>query len=401
MKENPINDIKQDGGKSESLRLLDILLLCFSYTLACVYIPLTAAFITNGIALTSIAAGICVVSALVLARAARSFKAIIGYSVILAMLTFLSGSVILSSYLAALTLAASALALLLLRCRSVFVYLIPAIPLLTVAVITRDVVPSLISVAAVPAGIFLAISIKQRLSRVSAICRISIGICIMGAAIFAATVYSACGSLTPTAVKDFIAVFRAEFTEICLLTVNELGTMLEQELSEDYVLELLNSLIDTVLNLLPGIAITLANVVSYVIHATFITVYFAGEKDRDQIAPMLSFDMSLASAIVYILAVITSLFFTSGRVEIAGAVAENVVIVLAPGLVITALSVIRAFMTKKGPSCLGTLGYFGIILMLASFSPIAIGCVALAGAILLICSHIAAHTANKNNGQGN
>ena len=153
MKENPINDIKQDGSKSESLRLLDILLLCFSYTLACVYIPLTAAFITNGIALTSIAAGICVVSALVLARAARSFKAIIGYSVILAMLTFLSGSVILSSYLAALTLAASALALLLLRCRSFFVYLIPAIPLLTVAVITREIVPSLISVAAVPAGI--------------------------------------------------------------------------------------------------------------------------------------------------------------------------------------------------------------------------------------------------------
>ena len=130
-------------------------------------------------------------------------------------------------------------------------------------------------------------------------------------------------------------------------------------------------------------------------------MYFANEKDREQITPMLSFDMSLASAIVYILAVITSLFFTSGRVEIAGAVAENVVIVLAPGLVITALSVIRAFMTKKGPSCLGTLGYFGIILMLASFSPIAIGCVALAGAILLICSHIAAHTANKNNGQGN
>ena len=401
MKENPIIDIKQDGSKVEALKLLDILLICFSYTLACVYIPLTAAFITNPIALGSIAAGICVVSALVLARFARTFKAVIGYSVILVMLIFLSGSLILPSYLAALTLAATAFAFLLLRCRSVFFYLLPALPLLAVAIITREVVPSLISVAAVPAGIFLAISVKQRLSRVSAICRISIGLSVMAAAIFAATVYSACGSFTPTAVREFIAVFRAEFTQTCLLTVNELSSMLEQNISEDYILELLNSLIDTVFNLLPGIVITLSNITAYVLHATFITVYFADEKDRAQVAPMLSFDMSLVSAIVYILAVITSLFFTSGKAELAGAVAENIVLILAPGLVITALTVIRALMTKKGPSCLGTLGYFALILMLASFSPVAIVCVALAGAVLLICSHISARKANKNNGQSN
>lgn len=401
MKENPINDIKQEGGKVEALKLLDILLICFSYTLACVYIPLTVAFITNPMAQVAVAAGICIVSALVLARFARTFKAIIGYSVILAMLIFLSGSVLLSSCLAALTLAATAFAILLLRCRSILVYLLPALPLLAVATVTREVAPSLISVAAVPAGIFLAVSIKQKLSRVSAICRISIGLCVMAAAIFAATVYSACGSFTPDAVKEFIAVFRAEFTEICLLTVNELSSMLEQNISEDYILELLNSLIDTVFNLLPGIVITLANIVSYVLHATFITVYFADEKDRASVAPLLSFDMSLASAIVYILAVITALFFTSGKAELAGAVAENVVLILAPGLVITALTVIRALMTKKGPSCLGTLGYFALILMLASFSPVAIVCVALAGAVLLICSHIAAHKANKNNGQSN
>ena len=398
MKKESSSEIKKTKA---GLSALDILLICVSYTLAAVYIPLTTTFITNAIALSAIALGVCVISILVLARLARTFKAVIGYAIILGVLTLLGGSVTLMGYLAAFVLATSAFAFLILRCRSPFVYILPAVPLLVVVFATRSVIGTLISVSVVPAAILLALSVKNKLPRVSAICRISVGIRAMAAAIFAVTVYTAYGELTVEAVRAFIEAFKTQFRIMCMTVIEELGTVIEQNISEDYVTKILDAAIDTIFNLLPGIVITLSNVTAYIIHAAFITVCYPDEKHKEEIAPMLSFDMSLVSAIVYILAIIPALFLSTGKAAIAGAVAENVVLVLAPGLIITALTGIRSLMSKKGPSCLGTLVYFGIIFMLASLSPFAIVGVALAGAVLLILAHVSDRKAKKNGNQSN
>ena len=111
---------------------------------------------------------------------------------------------------------------------------------------------------------------------------------------------------------------------------------------------------------------------------------------------MLSFEMSLTSSIVYIASLVFSLLLVSESLALWGTAAENIALVLAPGLILTALAGIRALSMRKGPSCLGTLLYLGVIFMLASLSGIVIMLVALVGAVLNIVAHIAKRKSQSN-----
>ena len=100
--------------------------------------------------------------------------------------------------------------------------------------------------------------------------------------------------------------------------------------------------------------------------------------------PMLVFDMSIHSAFLFLLALVLSFALASEKTAMYGAVAENLMVILLPGYVITALAALRAFVTKRSPSCLGTLLYFFVIFMIASLSYPVIITTAVVGAIVKI-----------------
>ena len=71
-------------------------------------------------------------------------------------------------------------------------------------------------------------------------------------------------------------------------------------------------------------------------------------------------------------------------------------LILIPGLILTALAGIRMLTMRKGPSCLGTLVYMGSIFLIASLSPAVIIAASVLGAILIIITNIAKAKAEKD-----
>ncbi len=342
------------------------------------------------------AIALCVLGGAALSRMAGSFKPIAGFAIVVAIFVFLGGAVLPMALLVAFASASCIYAGLLLERKSWIRWILPAIPLVIAGVLTRSPSGALFALATVPCSAMLALSINKKYDRVGAICRISAGICGFAAAIFAVGVYSFAGELSLSAARDLIDSAKTGLTLMLDGAMTEMSEMLGGELAGLDVTNVTELAVSAVFNLLPAIVITLANIAAYVIHSLFMSVYFTTDEQRKQALPMMAFEMSLTSAVVYIAALILSLVLVSDGAALYGTAAENVMLVLAPGLILTALAGIRVLTLRKGPSCLGTLLYLGVIFMLASLSPYVIMAVALVGAVLTVVAHIVKSKVKKN-----
>ena len=137
------------------------------------------------------------------------------------------------------------------------------------------------------------------------------------------------------------------------------------------------------------------NALAYLLHSLSLTLIFNDDEKRKEALPMLVFDMSIHSAFIFLIALVLSLVLVSGESAMYGAVAENLAVILIPGYVITALAALRAFVTKRSPSCLGVLLYFFVIFMIASFSYPVIITAAVSGAIIKIFFFFKSNKKNK------
>ena len=392
MDTNNSENIKNiDGG--EKKQGLTFMLLGLCYTVACVYLPL-AVSVNMGEWLTlAVALGICALGGFALTRMAGSFKPIAGFVIIISIFVVLGGAVLPMALLVAFASAACAYAWLLLNRPSLPVWVLPVLPAAIGIALTRDASGALFALATLPCSHALAFSIKNKLQRVSAICRISAAMCAFIAVAFIFTVYSFTGEISFSAARELIDVAKVELTLMLDGAVGEMSEFLGVDTASLDVAELA---VGAAFNLLPAIVITVANVAAYLIHSLFMSVYFTTDEQRKQALPMLSFEMSLTSSIVYVASLAISLLLVSESLALWGTAAENIALVLAPGLILTALAGIRALSMRKGPSCLGTLLYLGVIFMIASLSGIVIMLVALVGAVLNIVAHIAKRKSQSN-----
>ena len=376
---------------------LDVFLLCSAYAIAASFITVALTINVNELVLSAIALSICAFSIFVFARIAKTFKAIIMYAIILGASAFVGGSLLLIGLFAALALCCCALAYLINNSKSPFIWGIPLIPLIVALFISPNANGILVSLSPLPAAILLAYSTNKRLDRVSAVCRISFGLCIVFVASALIALYSTMGEISLTAAKSFIEALKEEMVVACMTAMQEIEEMMGLDMSDTDMLMVVDAAVGTVFNLLPGLLITISNIIAYIIHSLYLTVCYPDpKKNRDELAPMLEFDISLTSAIVYIVAVVATFVLVTGGSALYGAVAENIVIVLAPGLILVALGGIRSLIAKKGPSCLGTLIYMGIIFLLATFSIYAIIGVALAGAVFIILAYVSDYKKRKS-----
>ncbi|MBE6706742.1 MAG: hypothetical protein E7577_03780 [Ruminococcaceae bacterium] len=379
------------------IRPLDVFLLCSAYAIAASFITVALTININELVISAVALAICAFSVLVLARIAKTFRAVVFYTIILGASAFIGGSLLLIGLFAALALCCCSLAYLINNSKSPFIWGIPLIPIILALFISPNANGILVAISPLPATILLAYSTKKRLDRVSAVCRISCGLCIVFLASFFIALYSVKGVISIAAAKELIVELKEAISAECLLLMNELMATLGYELSSIDVKTLVDSAVGTVFNLLPGLIITLSNIIAYIIHSLFLTVCYPDpRKSKDELMPMLEFDISLTSAIVYVIAVVATFVLVSGGSALYGAVAENIVVVLAPGLILVALGGIRSLITKKGPSCLGTLLYVGVIFLLATFSVYAIIGVALAGAVFIILAYVSDYKKRKS-----
>ncbi len=372
----------------------ELALSCLFYIFAAAYIPIALYLPMNEWLSAVIALTVCVLGVAVLAKIAHGVRNIIGYIIIVGIFVLFGGMLLPIGIFSAFASASCVFAYLISKKRAPFVWGIPAIPLIISILIVKSVTGAVLSLFALPCSVMLAWAVKDKCGRVEAVCRISFGICLSAVLLFMCTVYSAYGEISVQNAKLLIEAAREQVTVILNSATEEIGSVLGYDLTSVGITNIIDVSVSSLFNLLPALVITLANISAYIIHSLYLSVIYTTEEEKKEALPMLSLDMSLASAILYIVSMILAFVLTSDKTAIYGTAAENLMLVLAPGLILTALAGIRTLTSRRGPSCLGTLLYLGVIFLLVSLSVYAIVGVSLVGAILIILANIAKKKSN-------
>ena len=204
----------------------EILLLSLYYVLACAYIPLCTFLNIDMTAVSFLSLAICVLGVVVMARAAGSFKAILGYSVILGIFIFLGGSLLPVGLFSAFATAICIFTHLQIKYNSPFLWGLPIIPIVITYASTGSLIACVISLGTFPAAIALISAVKSEAGKVSAICRISFGICLSVVATFLCTVYTLYGSVSFPLCRQAIDTARYVVTELTHATVTQMEGLL-------------------------------------------------------------------------------------------------------------------------------------------------------------------------------
>ncbi len=368
---------------------LKIIFLSLYVVLAASYIPLSMIIDLGAIGTTVLAYAFCALSFFAIAYAASSFKGALGYGLSMVVLTFVGFTSFAVAIFAAFVSVSCVYAYLLIKQRTPVLYGIPAIAPLVVLLVTKNPAFALLALLWIPISLLLVYTVKKKLARVSAICHISLGICLAVVSVLVLVILATYKSLTVTSIRSFVETIRVFGITTMTEMFGEFSEMFEQ-MQVDFS-RLIALSVTVALYIIPALIITVANVCAYIMHATLITVCYSKEEDNKEALPMLSFDMSLVSAIVFLIAasyLFLTLLFATDINAMFVAVTGNIAIILAPGLILTALAALKAFTAKKGPSCFGTILYVGVIFMLCSLSPIAIIACAVSGAVIIVLARI-------------
>ena len=373
------------------------LALCLYLVLACSYIPLCLFFNIDSLIASAISLAVCVLSVFAMSRAAGTFKAVIGYAVILGLFIFFGGSLVPAGIFSAFASATCIYAHMHLKFPSPFLWGIPLIPLIITLLTVGSLSAAAISLITLPPALALAYSLKNVLGRVGAICRISAGICSITVAAFLLAVYSSYGEITFLTVRQTIDSAKELITQTLIAIALEAeSTIGATNAIPVNIEETVRYATGIAFNVLPAVLIIFANVIGYILHSMMLSIEYVSLEDKKEALPMMTFEMSVVSAVVFLVSLVLSLILTSGSSELYGAAAENVMFILVPGLILTALGGLRILTMRKGPSCLGTLVYMGAIFLIASLNAFVIIAVSIAGAILIIVSNVAKAKSEKS-----
>jgi len=359
-------------------------LLSLLYIVSCIFIPLIVGIEMGEWLISAISLTVSILSLVAFSKVAKGFRHVFIYALILGATLFIGGFV-LTGVLASVIGAVCMFSYLCFKAPIYITVALPAIAYLPALAITRDPVISAAVFFTLPASLLCVYAIKSKRPRISAICHVSVGFCISFAAIVAIAVFKFNGSISREAFFSFAESAKEMLGSAMREAFELLGDSANETLGINVDLDLLAENVVTVtFNLLPAIIVLIANALSYLIHTLSLILLFPDEKDKEEIAPMLVFEMSIHSAFIFIAAVILSFALTADSVALYGAVADNLVIILMPGFIITALAALRFFVAKRQPSCFGTLLYLGAIFMIASFSYPVLLVAGLAGSIVRI-----------------
>ena len=277
-----------------------------------------------------------------------------------------------------------------------FVLMLAPLSYLLCAALLGNFLVSLTALLHVPAALVLTYCFSKRTDRISTICRTSCAILLSFGAVFAVYFVLKHGS-DLDALRSSIDGARIALTDFLANTLFTLYSQIpEMSMSMTDALELSSTAVNTVFNLLPAIVVISCNIVAFFLQSTMTTILIQGETDKEKIRPMVAFDMSLISAIVFLAALLVSAIL-SKDMSVWSVTAENIAIILIPGLVFTALIALRQLIFSKKPSCFGAITYLLSIIVLFYIPAVMLSLYAVAGAVVIILNNIAKHKLKKKN----
>ena len=241
---------------------------------------------------------------------------------------------------------------------------------LTLAV-SRDPIGSLAVLIPFPPMVVLALGTRDSaakengLTRVGVICATSLALGLSLGAMILLSVYRHLGTLDPTVLAEALEAFRLNLIDQIVST--EIPTEgLNQEALEEFESLLsyssVSNMVNGIFNTLPAIAVVTVNLIAAAVqmiqHAALRTFGF-----EESVTPRVkAYHMSLISCIVFTLAYLVSLLEGTETSTLTGTVAQNVYIILLPGLAMAGMLRITKGLVRKGPRGMGCL-FFVIILI--------------------------------------
>ncbi len=390
----PLTPIPRDGLPGFPGILLGILL-----TLACATVGIGLCALTPSAGFMEKPAQILAIISLVLLtlylwRVTRTAKVILVVLILAGIaLFYLTGSAILTATFAALLFAiseGSTLVAVITRKQMACIPLIPLVAYAATLAVSRDPIGSAAALIPFPAMLVLAWGTRNAAaredgpSRVGVICATALALGAAFAVAAAVAVYRSLGTLDPDTILESMEALRmaliqritsAEIPEgLPAETVAELEKMLTFSSAQNAV--------NSAFNLTPALFVVAVNLISAAAqalqHAALRTFGF-GDSLTDRVR---DFRMSLISCVVFLAAYLIALAESGDTSTLTGTVAQNVYMILLPGLALAGMLRIMLGLARKGPRGLGCLFYvFLLIPFLLLFAPFLLAAVEVIGHI--------------------
>lgn len=234
---------------------------------------------------------------------------------------------------------------------------VPALAYLA-ALITSDPLTALGALVFIPSAAVAGMLQRKGAERKTIITSSTITvivICIGGAAL---ALYLS-GKLDLTSITAIIDSARAQLLDALASMTLRLG----EESIELFDPTLLPVAVDATFNVLPGLTVAALFVVFYFFHSVLFSLYKSEDLDLFINAKTSKVRMSTVSAVIFIAAYIFSFTTDSaGQIDIVGTVAENLRLILTPGMMLMGIDALGAIMRR-----LRLAGFLVILLIIGAF----------------------------------
>lgn len=248
----------------------------------------------------------------------------------------------------------------------------PLVPILAYAitlVLCQDVVAAFACLLPLPAAWALSFATRRSAeredgpTRVGSICIAALALTASVVALLALSLYRALGSLSPETITGALEAVREQ--AIVWITSVELPADTSEELRALFSRENAEWMVNATINLLPGYVIAAVNVlvaIAQLLLQASLVSFGCGESLSDRVRV---FRMSAISCAVFAIAYIATLIGNGGEVStLWGTVAQNVYVILLPGLAFAGLLRLLAGITRRGMGCFPVLALFFAPLLL-------------------------------------
>lgn len=272
------------------------------------------------------------------------------------------------------------------RAAAVFPILLTLAVYLCASFVLGNFIVSLVCFTFLPAAIILAVCLSKRVLRVGTICATSIGLLLPTVALLIYWIF--------IWHKGNIAALPAAIDGMRDLLSSILEQLLEQYIAQVEALEVIEISINAAemstlavslfFNLLPAIVITTANLLAFMLQSFTASILSGNEEDKPRLITLYAFKMSTASAIIYLVFLVLYAMFADEAEYMPAMAALNLIIILTPGLLYTALITIKRLTHTPKASCFGVLIYIGIIMLFIRYPQFSIIGGAMLGATVLI-----------------
>ncbi len=315
----------------------------------------------------------------------HSLSGALGHIAVLATFAFLGGTPYVSGLFGSLLSACCSFCVFCRRGGGVFA---PALPILAYglsALLLWNPISAALTLAVLPPALMLWLCLRTRTNRIPAVCRMSVTLLAVTLPMIGVFLHRRLGSLSLTAFRLFLEEIRLGATgaigESVVISGLPLGTNAD---AASYV----DTLVTALFNVLPALIVILAMLVAFGIHSAALRCLIGQGEDEKSLKKMISFDMSLTSALLYFAAMLLSVILVSEQTALFGAVAQNLYLILAPGMLMTAWIAMNALLFAKAPSCFSTVLYLGVMLLTFNFPSVMLPLAAAFGAGVVILGRL-------------